>query len=568
LGITTIEKGAKRVPEWLRTISPTACSVVLFILAALYLNWFPKFFYGGDFYLFHHAEIYRPDEAIFQFFLENGRFFEGLYWIYLYKLIGYQPVVAHIFSLLLNFLGASLALIVLTKAMPKSAQTRPILLAFATSIFFFPHVMQWAHALPGDNSRISVIMFFTSVLFLQIWAQRQFRLPWLLISLVTFAAACFTYENIVLLFPAGILLSLPLISKEKVSKARIGQLVLLGISSLFFVLLPFRVYEYVGSFMQGFSHPVVASPVMEEMPSRLLEAPFFVGNFFLNIESDLVTINKAGGRVLLLCLTAILILVGYRLARNASLPRLSPDDMSIQKDFVFIFLAGLWIVFMGLLPFAIGRPNLLPGVKFFSASVYGMSLIFTLGLVLYAKSPIRYLFAAGWILVVSLGILEFGYISRLYAQVEFSPKNDQLSIATIAPNVKEGTSFIFVDNQLGDRAWDGCALALRMLYDKAGIRCLFLSTFDENYTGVRSEDGLFSTEGGLISDENWIIIGMTEDGERYVIPQLDKSDGVLITWLIDDPILTDYRRISETPTSSQMFRRLAERKLDFEENGR
>ena len=85
---------------------------------------------------------------------------EGLYWISLFELFGFNKVVFHLCSLLLLAGSAALMGVSLDRAFPgrRACVSIAVLLAF-----FLPPVSCLTYVMFTDNSRLSMLLFWTSV---------------------------------------------------------------------------------------------------------------------------------------------------------------------------------------------------------------------------------------------------------------------------------------------------------------------------------------------------------------------------------------------------------------------
>ncbi len=98
---------------------------------------------------------------------------EGFYWISLFELFGFNKVAFHLCSLLLLAGAAVLMGVSLDRAFPgrRTCVSMAVLLAF-----FLPPVSCLTYVLFTDNSRLSMLLFWASVITFQRWAQKSS--PW------------------------------------------------------------------------------------------------------------------------------------------------------------------------------------------------------------------------------------------------------------------------------------------------------------------------------------------------------------------------------------------------------
>ena len=116
---------------------------------------------------------------------------EGFYWISLFELFGFNRVAFHLCSLLLLAGAAVLMGVSLDRAFPG----RPTCVSMAVLLaFFLPTVSCLTYVLFTDNSRLSVLLFWASVITFQRWAQKS--APWhgLALPLSLYVGSFLTYE--------------------------------------------------------------------------------------------------------------------------------------------------------------------------------------------------------------------------------------------------------------------------------------------------------------------------------------------------------------------------------------
>lgn len=117
---------------------------------------------------------------------------EGLYWISLFKVFGFNKVVFHLCSLLLLAGSAVLMGVALDRAFPG----RPVLVSIAVLLaFFLPPVSCLTYVMFTDNSRLSMLLFWGSVIAFQRWAQKSSRWPGLALPLALYVGSFLTYET-------------------------------------------------------------------------------------------------------------------------------------------------------------------------------------------------------------------------------------------------------------------------------------------------------------------------------------------------------------------------------------
>ncbi len=218
----------------------------MFILTAALGGLIQHFFNGEEFFVFHYANSLPHVEAWQRYFYENGRLIEALYWTYLYKIVGYNPLFEHALSFVLLLCLALVASACFLNVWPQKGRSKSLPYLFVFLLFFNWVSISMAFKLSTDNSRISLIFFFLAGLWLQRWAASE-RGRWLAPSLAFFLLSVLTYENAALLFPALLLLAWPLLpaAKKQALHGRVAKFAALAIGSGLLLLIPYWLYGYI-----------------------------------------------------------------------------------------------------------------------------------------------------------------------------------------------------------------------------------------------------------------------------------------------------------------------------------
>jgi hypothetical protein len=557
--------------------SPFSLPVAI-ILAAILLAYFdgrlPNYFTGEDFFIFHWAETHNYWDAIFNWYLVNGRPIDAIYWITEYWVVGYQPAILHTISYLMYLLSIVTATLAIFRIWPKKYQgsfTVPIFILIA---FFFPHAVNWSYQLASDHVYLGLTLYFCSVIFTQRWVTSGFHLQWLVFSLIIFILGVLTYENIAFLFPIAFALSLPLAKfQNPTQRKRITFLVILtSIASLLLIILPLVIYNQLAASVPEFAHPAFRGQnILENIPQRITSSAIGLSKFLYNFTSGLsfapsknlpaIQIFSALFWVALFTFPAITAFKKFR--------RSKPDTDSWKA--AALVVAGIAFIILGLLPYTLwGGGNLEnPNVRFFSLPVFGVTILLIFAVGIFSKFG-RYLVTSLCILITFLGLFEFSLLANTWVPREHDPIYDFQALLEIVPRVKAGTAFLFIDGPIGGSPWLGCELALGMLYATRDLRCGYLSSDNADFLAIRSDGLIQTSEGkpgsavaqvrpGLTLDEsNLLLIGLDENGERFVIGEIGPDSILLIDWQSNEPLRTNFDLIlfDQPPQRTQMVKHL------------
>jgi hypothetical protein len=249
-------------------------------------------------------------------------------------------------------------------------------------------------------------------------------------------------------------------------------------------------------------------------------------------------------------------------------PSKPEKNESINKfNLQLILLSAGWMIFFSLLPYALAYRasfygGLLKGARYFAIPSYSIAILFIVALSLWKSQVLKWVISGLAALVMVWGLIEFRGISDYIKSQEPLPLvSKYLTLIEAVPAVRPETTFLFVDNKLGSDPWDSCTVVIQMLYSTRDVFCIYLSSTEEGLRAVKDGNQLTSPEGGTIRNENYIIVGESEDGTKYIIPEITPQSNLLIDWLQPDPIRTDYRRIIDPSNDvpSGMVLKLIER---------
>ncbi|MEX2160704.1 MAG: hypothetical protein WD751_02220 [Anaerolineales bacterium] len=520
---------------------------LLFILIAAFSGLIQNFLNSEEFLIYSYANNFPHDQAWLAFFHRFGRPIEAIYWTYQYKLIGFNPLLNHTLSFVQLLSISILASACFLNAWPPSKRSK-----FLPYVFVFSLFINWVSTssilrLSYDNGRISLIFFFLAGLALQRWAVHQ-RTRWLILSLALFLISVLTYENAAFLFPALVLLAMPLLPAPQTNPVRFRLVLFAGLSAASGLILVITrwLYNYV--------FRPVATPALDlklgDLPIRLIEkAPSVYLQFGQIINSNTFPVNSliAIGLLLTLVLSSLWIVRTY-----------SNRDLTYTTEtrsyWLPIYMASLWLLIFGPMPYVLLGYDV--GGRVYSSAVFG---VFPLVLMVYQTARSQFLRSIGVFLLLMFavfGLLMVRNESVLFNQWEAPLNVFYRGLKGAVPYVRQGTVFIFIDGPVGNQ---GCAPSLQMLYNKDDLDCLVVyPDFEQN--GIRRATEL-EAFGKDVNTENSIFLIVTNNFPS-VVDELKPGDfNLFITWESTEPMQTDFGRIvtREIPPPSDFYLHLLER---------
>jgi hypothetical protein len=514
------------------------------------------YFNGEEFFVFHYANNLPHIEAWQRYFYENGRLIETLYWTYLYKAFGYNPLLEHALSFVQLLLLALVASRCFFNAWPEKARSKslPYLLVF---LLLFNWVsISLAFKLSTDNGRISLIFFFLAGLWLQRWAVSQ-RGRWLALSLVFFLLSVLTYENAALLFPALLLLAWPLLpaAKKPAVRGRAAQFAALAIGSGMLLLIPYWLYGYIArTHLRPVALPAMAGDI-GDFPLRALgSGPAVYLHFGQFGNFGVPPLNILMG-------AALLGILAWATRWIVRIHRETQLNLADRTRWTCIYLASLWFMLFGPLPYVLLGYGI--DSRVYSSAIFG---VFPLILMGYETAKPRLVRLATIVLIVlfaGFGLLEMMNRSIQLNQGEAAHNIFYRGLKEVVPFVKPRTVFVFLDYPLSN---SGCGPSLEMLYDQTDLDCAFFSSSDYEYHAIRHATEIEANRGGFLRNQNWILIAVDENNVPYIVPELNPGDyDLIITWESADSIQTDYTKIvtENLPPASQFYRNLLQRQAQL-----
>jgi hypothetical protein len=148
-------------------------------------------FEGDDWWIFSYPYWHDFATAIAEFTRHFLRPLEGVYWISLFEVFGFNRIPFHLLSLLLAAAACVLMGAGLSKAFPRD---RTFVTASVLLAFFLPTVSCLTYVLATDNSRLSMVFFWACVLAFQRWVEKSCSWTALGLPILLYAMSFFTYE--------------------------------------------------------------------------------------------------------------------------------------------------------------------------------------------------------------------------------------------------------------------------------------------------------------------------------------------------------------------------------------
>jgi hypothetical protein len=385
---------------------------------------------------------------------------EGVYWIGLFELFGFNKMAFHFCSLLMLVGSAILMGVALHKAFPERRDCISIAVLLA---FFLPPVSCLTYVMFTDNSRLSMLLFWCSVIAFQRWAEKSSSWRGLAPSVALYVSSFLTYEASSFLIFVAPLLVWPVYQRRSASKfPRVFAIKLFAGIAIAFAAAPAIRFLLLngGAVRHGFLFPP-----FELLWSYLVLLPFYLFAPFSEISSDrwaiaaggLATVGTAG----MLFFTRRDRPVGHGAAE-------APHKTSSLWCLVTL---GAGILLLGALPYQLAgygsfspriidtlmvKCGLLPqgdlswfnfswASRIYSSASFGAAILIGLALSAWRKPLPRALGTVAAVVVIGFMAIFHAGLSLDWKEAADIRNDLMRSLVTQAPAVKSGTNFVFLD---------------------------------------------------------------------------------------------------------------------------
>ncbi|MGC8658644.1 MAG: hypothetical protein ACP5U1_06180, partial [Desulfomonilaceae bacterium] len=149
-------------------------------------------FDGDDWWVLGWAYWHDFPMSIIGYAREFLRPMEGIYYVSMFELFGFNQIVFHFFSLLLLASSCLLMGKCLSKSFPHN---KGFVIIATVNAFFLPMISCLTYVVFTDNSRISLLLFWASVLSFQFWTEKPASISRLIAPIFLYLMSFMTYES-------------------------------------------------------------------------------------------------------------------------------------------------------------------------------------------------------------------------------------------------------------------------------------------------------------------------------------------------------------------------------------
>jgi hypothetical protein len=472
---------------------PVAVGLVLYCLAVTALTG-DIGFEGDDWWIFSWPYRNGFPASLLAYAEASLRPVEGIYWITLFEIFGFNKIAFNLCSLLL-LSGACLMMgWCLLTAFPQKRSFAVLAILFA---FFLPTVSCLTYVICTDNSRLSMLLFWACVAGFQRWSARGLSWPDLFAPVALYVLAFLAYEA-----PSFLLFVIPFLVWPVWLRHRSGSssrdfLIGLGtaVVAAFAISVSIRFLLLSGG---AVSHQSLL-PSWELMWSYIALIPFYLSAPFTSMSWDPATACLGIGVMIWSGILAVRSFSTEDEKRPISGPFLSNDRS-------YLILLGIAILILGMLPYQLaGYGSITPKIantvvakwgiipdgntswfnfnwssRIYSAGSFGLAIIFAAILTNWRLVTVK--IATTLTAAAALGLMAIFHAGLSADWKEAAHIRNELlsSLISQVPDVKPGANFVFLDLESSYgrapifRGWGGLKELIRMLYDDEGLGAWYL----------------------------------------------------------------------------------------------
>lgn len=385
---------------------------------------------------------------------------EGLYWIGLFELFGFNKVAFHLCSLLLLAGCAVLMGVALDRAFPdrRACVCLAVLLAF-----FLPTVSCLTYVTFTDNSRLTMLVFWGSVIAFQRWARKSSSWSGLTLPVALYVGSFLTYEASSFLIFAVPLLVWPVQRRcsGRISDRAFFIRLSVGTLAAFATAVAVRFLFLHGG---AVNHGSLVPP-LELLWSYCALLPFYMLAPFTSVSADRWAI--AAG-ILVMLGSAGLFFFSSRGRPEAEVRVKGWFEPGSQR---YLVVLGAGILILGMLPYQLAgygsfSPRLMETLmvkcglqpegdlswynfswssRIYSSASFGIAILLATALSGWRKPSIRLLAKTTALAVIGFMALFHAGLSLDWREAAAIRNDLMRSLVSQVPDVKAGTNFVFLD---------------------------------------------------------------------------------------------------------------------------
>ncbi len=514
-------------------------------------------FQGDDWWILARGYWHPFFSALSTYTADSSRPIEGIYWISIFKIFGFNRFAFQFFSLSLFVAGIILFALCVYKLFPE----KPILAVISAFVVTaLPTTASLTYILHTDNSRLAIVFFWLSVLLFQRWTEKSTSWVGLILPVFLYCLGSLTYETATLLIFSIPFFTSPIYLRQEAPKERPAQ---------FFTRMAVGIFGGLAFFLAVRFIAFKGGAVSQ---SSIFPDPKLFWSYLYSFASYLMLpfIEPAHNPWSLLwgaslALSSIIIALNLLIHSKAVHPG--------KFESIYLLFLGLIVFALGSLPYMLAGYSAEIGLtsqsRVFSSASFGFALIAAA----LVSAPQSRIVKGGVIVVVGLLIGVWGsFYAEMRLNWQLAAKirdNCCCRMLAAVPNVKDGTVFLLFKGQsyIPQKAAifhgvDGTSDFIKMLYNNRSVDAYFLypeavaRRHEEGREAIVTKAGIkprgrIGTPAPL---DNMVILERWSDSDLgpfgatwQVMPSLTKNSAIAaIKWKGVDQISTNQNLILQT----------------------
>ena len=493
---------------------PVAVGLVLYSLAVAALTG-DIGFEGDDWWIFSWPYHYSFPASLLAYAEASLRPVEGIYWVTLFEIFGFNKIAFNLSSLLLLSGACTMMGWCLLTAFP---QRRTFAVLAILLAFFLPPVSCLTYVICTDNSRLSMLLFWACVAGFQRWSARGLSWADLFAPVILYILAFLTYEASSFLLFIVPFLVWPVWLRHRAESSARYFLIGLGsaIVAAFTIPVSIRFLLLNGGAVSQQSF----LPSWELMWSYIALIPFYLSAPFTSISWDpLITCFGVG----------VMIWSAFLIGRSHS----TGDEEGpagrpfLKDDRAYLILLGIAILILGMLPYQLaGYGSTTPKIantvmakwgtiphgntswfnfnwssRIYSSGSFGVAVILAAILTGWRSATIK--IATKVAAVAALGVMAIFHagLSADWKEAARIRNGVLSSLISQVPDVKPGTNFLFLDLESSYgrapifRGWGGLKELIRILYNDKSLSAWYLYPYSWRWPNKVFHQAIVSHDG-------------------------------------------------------------------------
>lgn len=507
-------------------------------------------FQGDDWWVLSFPFWNPFPHSVWEYALASRRPMEGLYWIVLFEIFGFQRVPYLIASILLQALSSVLMGMCISRMCP---QRRDIAVWAAFFSFVMPMTSNLFYVLHTDNSRLSMVFFWASALFMQHSVSGGWWYSALAVGL--YWLSVLSYENASLL-----IFSIPFFAAPELVEVR-KQRPISGASLRLACALIIGFLGFLGLRFLILSGGAVSHAHMMPSLHEVFQYCCILVSFLI------VPFTESSSDIVSWCFGIAMALAILALMKWSSKHSNASEDLSYTNLFQtrsFVTLTGVAVFLLGATPYLLAGYSSVLGFtsqsRVYSSSSCGIALLF--GLLFSTNSAsgiLRHIPKAAGVALVSLMAVFMCDLRKNWQEAAKIRADLCRSLTRQVPQVMDFSTLLFLDLQsyLGNRAVifqgvDGLNEYVKMLYRNKTLQAYFLystagpDACSSERTAVISPKGVAARGSAPwgSSPLNSIILFKRQGPRLLIVDSISQDEGLLdAEWLGITKIVSCRERI-------------------------